>query len=76
MKMAVFWVVAPCRLVQVHRRFGGPYCFHHQGDDGPGCGGSHRSVDGGSTVETSETSVHLHQSTRRYNPADSRLTTH
>jgi hypothetical protein len=32
-KMAVFWVVAPCRLVWVYRRFGGLYCLHHQGDE-------------------------------------------
>jgi hypothetical protein len=32
-KMAVFWVVASCRLVWVYRRFRGLYCLHHQGDD-------------------------------------------
>jgi hypothetical protein len=32
MKMAVFWVVAPCSLVEVYRRFRGPCCLHHQGD--------------------------------------------
>jgi hypothetical protein len=32
MKMAVFWVVAPCRLVRVYRRFRGLYCLHHQGE--------------------------------------------
>jgi hypothetical protein len=32
MKMAVFWVVAPCRLVKVYQRFGSQYCLHHQGD--------------------------------------------
>jgi hypothetical protein len=30
--MAVFWVVAPCSLVVVYRRFSGPCCLHHQGD--------------------------------------------
>jgi hypothetical protein len=30
MKMAVFWVAAPCRLVRVYRRFRGLYCLHHQ----------------------------------------------
>jgi hypothetical protein len=30
-KMAVFWVVVPCSLVEVYRRFGGPCCLHHQG---------------------------------------------
>jgi hypothetical protein len=33
MKMAVCWVVAPCRLVWVYRRFRGPYCLHDQVDD-------------------------------------------
>jgi hypothetical protein len=31
MKMAVFWVVAPCKLVWVCQRFGSLYCVHHQG---------------------------------------------
>jgi hypothetical protein len=31
--MAVFWVVAPCRLVRVYRRFRGLYRLHHQGDE-------------------------------------------
>jgi hypothetical protein len=34
MKMAVFWVVAPCSLVELYQRFRGPCCLHHQGDDG------------------------------------------
>jgi hypothetical protein len=33
MKMAVFWVVAPCRLVEVYQRFKGP-CSGHRPDDG------------------------------------------
>jgi hypothetical protein len=32
MKMAVFWVVAPCSLVKVHQRFRGSCCLHHQGE--------------------------------------------
>jgi hypothetical protein len=32
-KMAVFWVVAPCSLVDIDRRFSGAYCLHHEGDD-------------------------------------------
>jgi hypothetical protein len=32
MKMAVFWVAAPCILVEVYRRFRGACCLHHQGD--------------------------------------------
>jgi hypothetical protein len=34
-KMAVFWVVAPCSLVEVYQRFRGPCCLHHQGEQGP-----------------------------------------
>jgi hypothetical protein len=33
-KMAVFWVVAPCSLVEVYQRFRGACCLHHQGDQG------------------------------------------
>jgi hypothetical protein len=33
MKMAVFWVVAPCTLVSVYQGFSGLYCLHHQGDE-------------------------------------------
>jgi hypothetical protein len=32
LKMAVFWVVAPCSLVEVYHRFRGLCCLHHQGD--------------------------------------------
>jgi hypothetical protein len=35
MKIAVFWVVAPCSLVEVYQRFRGPCCLHHQGDEYP-----------------------------------------
>jgi hypothetical protein len=31
--MAVFWVLAPCSLVEIYQRFRGPCCLHHQGDD-------------------------------------------
>jgi hypothetical protein len=31
--MAVFWVVAPCSLVEFYQRFRGPCCLHHQGDE-------------------------------------------
>jgi hypothetical protein len=33
-KEAVFWVAAPCSLVEVYQRFGGPCCLHHQDDVG------------------------------------------
>jgi hypothetical protein len=32
LKMAVFWVVAPCSLVEVYQRFRGTCCLHHQGN--------------------------------------------
>lgn len=32
MKMAVFRVVATCKLVEVYRRFRGFFCLHHQAD--------------------------------------------
>jgi hypothetical protein len=32
MQMTVFWVVVPCSLVKVYRRFRGACCLHHQGD--------------------------------------------
>jgi hypothetical protein len=31
-KMAVFWVVALCYLVEVYERFRDPCCLHHLGD--------------------------------------------
>jgi hypothetical protein len=32
MKLAVFWVVVPCNLVEVYRRFSGSFCLHQRGD--------------------------------------------
>jgi hypothetical protein len=40
LKMAVFWVVAPCSLVEVYQRFRGTCCLHHQGTHRPDDGGS------------------------------------
>jgi hypothetical protein len=31
MKMAVFWVIAPCSLVEVYQYFRGTCCLHHHG---------------------------------------------
>jgi hypothetical protein len=47
LKMDVFWVVAPCSLVEVYQRFRGPSCLHHQGDV--------------KTASTSETLVNFYQ---------------
>jgi hypothetical protein len=33
-KMAVFWVVAPCSLVEVYQRFRGPCCVRLPDDGG------------------------------------------
>jgi hypothetical protein len=30
LKMSVFWVVAPCSVVEVYQRFGGACCLHRQ----------------------------------------------
>jgi hypothetical protein len=30
MKMSIFWVLAPCSLVEVYRRVRGASCLHHQ----------------------------------------------
>jgi hypothetical protein len=35
MNMAVFWVVAPCILAEIHRHFRDSSCLH-QGDDDEG----------------------------------------
>jgi hypothetical protein len=58
---ALFWVVAPCSLVEVCRRFRCSCCLRRQSDD---------------AESTSETSVNFYQTTRRYNPEDSHLRTH
>jgi hypothetical protein len=43
--MAVFWVVAPCSLVEIYQRFSGPCCLHQY----------HRPDDGGSKVNFYQT---------------------
>jgi hypothetical protein len=64
MKMAVFWVVSPCGLVEVYQRFRGGFCLHHQGDE--------RWAIMEAT-STSEKSVNFYQTTRCNNPEDSHL---
>jgi hypothetical protein len=34
LEMTVFWVVAPCSLVEVYRRLRGACCLHYRFDDG------------------------------------------
>jgi hypothetical protein len=60
MKMAVFWVVAPCSLVKVYRRFGGS---------------SFNIALMMEAAVTSEKSVNFYQTTRGNNPEDSHLHT-
>jgi len=31
-QVEAFWVVTPCSVVVVYYHFGGPFCFHHQGE--------------------------------------------
>jgi hypothetical protein len=66
--MAVFWVVAPCSLVEVYQRFRGPCCLHHQEDL--------LIALMMEAARTSETLENFYQTTRRYNPEDSHLRTH
>jgi hypothetical protein len=67
MKMTVFWVAAPCSLAEVYRRFRGPCCLHHQGDE------IALIMEQGSTSEASDT---FSQTTRRKHPEDSHLHTY
>jgi hypothetical protein len=61
-KMVVFWVTAPCSLVDVYWRFRGPCCLHP------------RAITlMMEAARTSDTSVNFYQTTRRCNPEDSHL---
>jgi hypothetical protein len=64
MKMAVFWVVLPCSLVEVYQRFRGPCCLHHQ---------SEVFALMMEAARSSETLVNFYQTIRVYNPEDSHL---
>jgi hypothetical protein len=55
LEFVVFWIVAPCSVVDGYQRFGGPYCPYLQG----------RS-DG--VAWSSETLVSIGHTTRRHNP--------
>jgi hypothetical protein len=61
-KMAVFWIVVPCSVVEVYQRFRGPCCLHHQ-----------LMME---AAKTSETLVNFYQTTRHCNLEDSHLHTH
>jgi hypothetical protein len=72
MKMAVFWVVAPCSLVEFYQRFRGPCCLHHQGNETLHHQGDETLIAlMMEAARTSETLVNFYQTTRRYNPEDS-----
>jgi hypothetical protein len=65
-KVAVFWVVAPCSLVEVYQRFRGPCCLHP-----PTSTRLHTLTM--EAARTSKTLANFCQTTRRYNPEDSHL---
>jgi hypothetical protein len=56
MKMAVFWVVALCSLVEVYQRSRGPFCLYALMME---------------AERTSGTLVNFYQTTQCYNPEDS-----
>jgi hypothetical protein len=62
--MADFWVMAPCSLVEVYKRFRGLCRIHHLGD----C-----LIALIEAARTSETLVNFYLTTWRYNPEDSHL---
>jgi hypothetical protein len=62
MKMAVFWVVAPCSLVEVYRCFRGACCLHHP-----------LIALMMEAANTSETLISFYQTTWRNNREDSHL---
>jgi hypothetical protein len=59
LKMAVFWVVAPCRLVEVFSEVLAAFIIALMME----------------AASTSEMSVNFYQTTQRYNPEDSHLLT-
>jgi hypothetical protein len=76
MNMAVFWVAAPCSLVQVYRRFRGAWCLNHHRPDDDISEVLAASIIRAMMIEapsTSEMSVNFYQTTRCNNPEDSHL---
>jgi hypothetical protein len=57
MKIAVFWGIVPCSLVEIGRHFVHSHCLHHQGDD------SYALMM--EAVSTSQTSVNFYETTWR-----------
>jgi hypothetical protein len=56
LKMAVFWIVAPCSLVDIYLRFRGTCCTHHQSCEYARCLLIALMMEAASTSETSEDS--------------------
>jgi hypothetical protein len=85
--MAVFWVVAPCSLVEVYQRFRGAFCLHHPGDHRPDVREERKELVRFQVLtavvviialmmeaaSTSETMVNFYRTTRRNTLEDSRL---
>jgi hypothetical protein len=68
LRMAVFWDVVLCSLLDVDRCFREAYCLHHQGDES--------EIDMMmEAVSSSETQVNIHQITPCNIPEDSHLCT-
>jgi hypothetical protein len=65
--VTVFWVVAPCSLVEVYRCFRGPCYLHHQSDDGASSPWWWRQQ------APLKRRVNFYQATRCNNPEDSHL---
>jgi hypothetical protein len=67
--MAVFWVVAPCSLVEVYQRFRDPAASIIRAMRG------HEGLIAlmMEAARTSETLVNFYQTTQSYNPEDSHL---
>jgi hypothetical protein len=65
LKMAVFLIVMPCRLIEINRRFRCACCSNIKAMSRPDDGGSN----------TSETPANIYQTTRRNNSEDSHLHT-
>jgi hypothetical protein len=70
--MAVFWVVAPCSLAEVYRRFRGGCCLYQFTDVSEVLAAS-IIVLMIEAARTSETYVKFFKTTRRNNPEDGHL---
>jgi hypothetical protein len=52
-RMAAYWIVAPCSLAECYHRFRGPCCLHHQG------------AQMMAAAKTSQTLANVYQTTKR-----------